>query len=89
MRGGGTAWGTVVNVVDDIRGYETEGGRGHSPPVTIGFQFSRSSLQLNSSQGILPEADNVTGPWTTNSSAMAPFMISPTSQRKFYRVLVP
>ena len=37
--------------------------------------------------GLLLEAANATGPWTTNLTATAPsYPVSPTSPRKFYRI---
>jgi len=57
--------------------------------VTLGFQFNGSSLTLTWSQGILLEADDVTGPWTTNLTAAPPsFVVTPTGPRKFYRIQV-
>jgi hypothetical protein len=57
--------------------------------VTLGFQFNGSSLTLTWSQGILLEANDVTGPWTTNLSATPPsFNVTPTAPRKFYRIQV-
>jgi hypothetical protein len=57
--------------------------------VTLGFNFNGSSLTLNWSQGILLEANDVTGPWTTNLSASPPsFTVTPTAPRKFYRIQV-
>jgi hypothetical protein len=57
--------------------------------VTLGFSFNGSSLTLNWSQGILLEANDVTGPWTTNLSASPPsFIVTPTAPRKFYRIQV-
>jgi hypothetical protein len=61
-----------------------------APSVTLGFSFNGSSLTLNWSQGILLEANDVTGPWTTNLSASPPsFIVTPTTApRKFYRIQV-
>ncbi len=57
--------------------------------VTLGFNFNGSSLTLSWSQGILLEANDVTGPWTTNLSASPPsFTVTPTAPRKFYRIQV-
>lgn len=57
--------------------------------VTVGFNFNGSSLTLSWSQGILLEANDVTGPWTTNLSASPPsFTVTPTAPRKFYRIQV-
>jgi len=63
---------------------------GTAVTVTLGFSFNGSSLTLNWSQGILLEANDLTGPWTTNLSASPPsFIVTPTSApRKFYRIQV-
>ncbi|HWH70331.1 MAG TPA: hypothetical protein VNT26_13175, partial [Candidatus Sulfotelmatobacter sp.] len=58
------------------------------PPVNLQFGLSGSNLRLSWSQGVLLEADAVTGPWTTNTTASSPFTINPTGAKKFYRVLV-
>jgi hypothetical protein len=57
-------------------------------PVTLGAQYSGGSLTLTWSQGILLEANDVTGPWTTNLTATSPYVTTPTDPRKFYRVQV-
>lgn len=57
------------------------------PSVTLGVQPVGGSLQLNWSQGVLLEANEVTGPWTTNNAA-SPHLVTPTAERKFYRVQV-
>ncbi len=56
--------------------------------VSLGVQQVTGGLQLIWSQGLLLEADNVTGPWTTNA-APSPFTIDPTAPMKFYRVKIP
>jgi len=56
-------------------------------PVSLSIQQSGSNFQLSWPQGTLLEADDLTGPWVTNS-ASSPFLITPTQPRKFYRVLV-
>jgi len=57
--------------------------------VTMGFSFNGSSLTLTWSQGLLLEANDVTGPWTTNLTASPPsFTVTPTAPRKFYRIQV-
>jgi hypothetical protein len=58
------------------------------PPVTLGFQSSSSGVILTWSRGLLLEASDVTGPWTTNTTASSPFTIVPSGPRQFYRVLV-
>ena len=58
-----------------------------SPPApVVAIQRSGSDLQLIWSQGVLLEADEVTGPWITNSVATSPFTVTPIGPRKFYRL---
>jgi len=59
------------------------------PPanVTLLLQRSGATFQLAWPQGVLLEADEVTGPWTTNTST-SPFIVTPTAPQKFYRVIV-
>jgi hypothetical protein len=47
-----------------------------------------SALVLTWSSGVLLEATNVLGPWTTNVNS-SPYTIIPTAPQKFFRVLVP
>ncbi len=58
-------------------------------PPTLNLQQSGTNVVLNWSAGTLLQATNVTGPWTTNSTA-PPFSItnSPTAPQMFYRVAV-
>ncbi len=56
-------------------------------PVTLSIQPSGSNLILTWPQGTLLEADNVTGPWTTNN-AVSPYTNTATASQKFYRVKV-
>jgi len=55
--------------------------------VTLQYQLTGSSLKLTWSNGILLEADEVIGPWQTNS-ASSPFTVSTAVGKKFYRVQV-
>lgn len=57
-----------------------------SAPLTIQIQKSGANVQLTWSQGVLLEATNVVGPWTTNSSATSPFTVTPTGPQMFYRL---
>lgn len=41
------------------------------------------------SGGQLLETTNINGPWTTNTSAVSPFVITPNVPQKFYRVQFP
>jgi hypothetical protein len=44
-----------------------------------------TNLQLNWPYGTLLEAKNITGPWTVNTN-QSPYVVTPTGDRKFYRV---
>lgn len=56
-------------------------------PVTIGVQQSGGNLVLTWPQGILLQAPNPIGPWTTNGVS-SPYTNQPGNSRMFYRVLV-
>jgi len=54
------------------------------------FTIARSgaeSVTLSWPQGTLEEATNLLGPWVTNA-APSPYVISPTNQQMFFRVLI-
>jgi hypothetical protein len=55
---------------------------------TLSIQSVGSQINLTWSSGILLEATNVVGPWTTNANA-SPYQFTPTASQKFYRVQVP
>jgi len=61
-----------------------------NPPATppqLSSIWNGVQLTLSwQSGGLLLEATNVTGPWTTNTSATPPFIASPTLPQKYYRV---
>jgi len=57
-------------------------------PVSLGYQFNGGALELIWPQGVLLQADALTGPWTTNFGAASPLFVSPTEARKFYRIRV-
>jgi hypothetical protein len=59
-------------------------------PPALTAQVKGTQIALNWSAGILLQASNLTGPWTTNSIA-PPFAVtnSLSAPRMFYRVLVP
>ncbi len=59
-----------------------------TPPV-LGFTHGGGSLTLTWTSGMLLQATNVIGPWTTNTGATSPFIITPTGPMMFYRLLVP
>lgn len=56
-------------------------------PVTLTIAPSGSNVTLTWSQGTLLQADEATGPWTTNS-ATSPYTTAPSAAKKFYRVIV-
>ena len=56
------------------------------PPVNVQFSVSGTGLTLTWPGGILLEADQPTGPWTTNAAATSPFIVPMTQPQKFYRV---
>jgi len=58
-------------------------------PVALTFVPAGANLRLSWPQGTLLEADQITGPWTTNT-ATSPLLIVPgATPEKFYRVQVP
>jgi hypothetical protein len=52
---------------------------------TLSIQSVSGQIKLTWSSGILLEAANVTGPWTTNANT-SPYQFTPTGPQKFYRV---
>jgi len=56
------------------------------PVVTV--SHSGNNLVLNWPAGILLEATNVTGPWTTNT-ATSPYTNAPAAPQKFFRLMFP
>ena len=61
------------------------------PPIFLTNSWNGSQLMLNwPTGGLLLQATNLAGPWTTNAIAMPPFLITPTNQPQvFYRAIVP
>jgi hypothetical protein len=56
-------------------------------PVSITIQRSGDNVMLTWPRGTLLEADQVTGPWSTNN-ASSPYTLPPAGSGKFYRVQV-
>ena len=56
-------------------------------PVTLNIQPSGPNIILTWPRGTLLEADDLSGPWTTNNAA-SPYTNAPTAGKKFYRVRV-
>ena len=58
-----------------------------SPQITNSWDGTQLTLSWPNG-GTLLEATNVTGPWTTNSSAITPFVVLPAQPQKYFRVLI-
>lgn len=56
-----------------------------NPPARINVQPIGGKLILSWPQGVLLEATNITGPWTTNN-ATSPYTNQPNNPQMFYRV---
>jgi len=56
-------------------------------PVSLSIQRSGANVMLTWPRGTLLEADQVTGPWSTNN-ATSPYTLAPAGSGKFYRVQV-
>jgi len=60
---------------------------GSNPKIKISIALSGSQPILSWPMGILEQANEITGPWTTVSNAVSPYAPSTSSQSKhFYRV---
>jgi len=46
------------------------------------------SVVLNWPAGVLLQAPNLTGPWTTNSAAVSPYTVTAASGNQFFKLLV-
>ena len=58
-----------------------------SPGITITPAGSNVVITWNA--GVLLQSSALTGPWTTNATAISPWTTSPTGPRQFFRVLLP
>jgi len=56
-------------------------------PVSLSIQRSGDNVMLTWPRGTLLEADQVTGPWSTNN-APSPYTLAPAGPGKFYRLQV-
>jgi len=56
-------------------------------PVTLTIVPSGTDVTISWSQGTLLQADEATGPWTTNN-AVSPYTTTAAGAKKFYRVIV-
>jgi hypothetical protein len=58
-----------------------------APPTVIGIRADGSNVVLTWPQGVLLEATNLMGPWTTNN-AVSPYTNQPGNPQMYYRVIV-
>jgi hypothetical protein len=63
-------------------------GTAASPKPSLGLQKNGANFQLTWPQGTLLQADEITGPWTTDL-VTAPCVVTPSTPQKFYRIRVP
>ena len=57
--------------------------------VKLTYSWNGSAMTLSwPGTGLLLQATNLPGPWTTNASATSPFVVTPTVPKMFYRLLV-
>lgn len=69
--------------VDQVAGLFASGAY-----VKLQVQKVGANIQVTWPQGILLQADELTGPWSTNS-ATSPYVTPASGARKFYRALIP
>jgi hypothetical protein len=62
---------------------------GDNPPVRLNIERAGTQLRVSWPQGFLLESDQITGPWTTNSTATSPYLFTPPAGTRFYRAVVP
>ena len=96
---GGTGSRTFPGSIDSVSVYlsalstdelltQYDLGVGAQPPVELNIVPSTpGSLTLSWSSGVLLQATNLSGPWTTNSGT-SPYKISPTNSHMFFKVIV-
>jgi len=56
------------------------------PPLIMNVQQVGGNLVLSWPSGILLQATNIVGPWTTNSGAASPYTVVPAAPQMFYRI---
>jgi hypothetical protein len=67
---------------------ELLGVAGMASPITVSVsKQTGGTLELQWTSGSLLEATEVTGPWTTNTTAVSPFTVTPSQPQKFYQIL--
>jgi hypothetical protein len=60
----------------------------YAAPVNLVVTRSGLSVVLNWPAGVLLQAPNLTGPWTTNSAAVSPYTVTAASGNQFFKLLV-
>jgi hypothetical protein len=60
----------------------------YAAPVNLVVTLSGLSVVLNWPAGVLLQAPNLTGPWTTNSAAISPYTVTAASGNQFFKLLV-
>jgi hypothetical protein len=80
-----------VSVTLEDWAYQSTPGVGiETPPVSVNISQVVGGLQLTwGGTGQLLEASSLGGPWTTNSPATSPYLVSPMNSQSYYRILVP
>lgn len=56
---------------------------------TLGIARAGNKVVITWSQGLLLQANAVTGPWTTNTTAVSPWTNAPVVGAQFFRAYVP
>lgn len=56
---------------------------------TLTITPSGGNIIVTWSQGLLLQASDITGPWTTNTTAVSPWTSTPSSDRQFYKAFLP
>jgi glucose/arabinose dehydrogenase len=59
-----------------------------TPKIKISIGLSNHQPILSWPLGILEQADQLTGPWTTVSNAQSPYVFAPSRSKQFFRVRV-
>ena len=94
---GGDATRTFNGLIDEVAVFNYSltpaqlqslyGAGGGTVPTIVTIQSAGGDIIISWPQGVLLEADNITGPWTTNNAA-SPFTNTPSAAKKFYRAIV-
>jgi hypothetical protein len=57
-------------------------------PPTLTISTAGSQVVVSWNKGVLLQAGNVTGPWTTNSTAVSPWTNTPSGSKQFFRAFL-